>query len=93
MLLVEDEVPLAEMVRRWLAAEGYAVQVTHDGVSGLAAAYLIASQTHGMSVVRFQRQLGIARYETAFQILHKLRTGMVRPGQDRSGCRAKEHSR
>lgn len=57
------------------------------------AAYLIASQTHGMSAVQFQRQLGIARYETAFQILHKLRTGMVRPGQDRSGCRAKEHSR
>ena len=27
--------PLAEMVRRGLAAEGYAVQVTHDGSSGL----------------------------------------------------------
>jgi len=38
VLLVEDEVPLAEMVRRGLAAEGYAVQVTHDGISGLAAA-------------------------------------------------------
>jgi DNA-binding response OmpR family regulator len=31
VLLVEDEVPLAEMVRRGLVAEGYAVQVTHDG--------------------------------------------------------------
>ena len=30
--------PLAEMVRRGLAAEGYAVQVTHDGSRGLAAA-------------------------------------------------------
>jgi two-component system OmpR family response regulator len=38
VLLVEDEVPLADMVRRGLAAEGYAVQVTHDGVAGLAAA-------------------------------------------------------
>jgi two-component system OmpR family response regulator len=38
VLLVEDEVALAEMVRRGLVAEGYAVQVTHDGVSGLAAA-------------------------------------------------------
>ena len=38
MLLVEDEVPLAEMVRRGLVAEGYAVQVTHDGPAGLAAA-------------------------------------------------------
>src|ERR1039457_244246 len=32
------------------------------------AAYLVASQTPGMSAVQFQRQLGIARYETAFQI-------------------------
>ena len=38
VLLVEDEVPLAEMVRRGLVAEGYAVQVTHDGSPGLAAA-------------------------------------------------------
>jgi len=38
VLLVEDEVPLAEMVRRGLAAECYAGQVTHDWISGLAAA-------------------------------------------------------
>jgi two-component system OmpR family response regulator len=38
VLLVEDEVPLAEMVRRGLAAEGHSVEVVHDGVSGLAAA-------------------------------------------------------
>ena len=38
ILLVEDEVPLAEMVRRGLVAEGHSVQVTHDGISGLAAA-------------------------------------------------------
>src|ERR1700684_4044991 len=40
------------------------------------AAYLVASQTPGMSAVQFQRQLGLSRYETAFQILHKLRAGM-----------------
>ena len=49
------------------------------------AAYLIASQTTGMSAVQFQRQLGLTRYETAFQLLHKLRAGMVRPDQDRIG--------
>src|SRR5664280_108403 len=49
------------------------------------AAYLVASQTPGMSAVQFQRQLGLSRYETAFQILHKLRVGMVRPDQDRIG--------
>jgi two-component system OmpR family response regulator len=38
ILLVEDEVPLAEMVRRGLVAEGHTVQVTHDGSTGLAAA-------------------------------------------------------
>ena len=38
VLLVEDEVPLAEMVRRGLVAEGYAVQVTHDGNAWLTAA-------------------------------------------------------
>ena len=55
------------------------------------AAYLVASQTPGISAVQFQRQLGISRYETAFQILHKLRAGMVRPDQDRIGGRANEH--
>jgi transposase-like protein len=50
------------------------------------AAYLVASHTNGLSAVQFQRQLGLTRYETAFQILHKLRAGMVRPDQDRIGA-------
>ena len=41
------------------------------------AAYLVASQTPGMSAVQFQRQLGLSRYETAFQILHKLRSASL----------------
>jgi transposase-like protein len=49
------------------------------------AAYLVASHTAGMSAAQFQRQLGLKRYETAFQILHKLRAGMVRPDADRIG--------
>lgn len=48
-------------------------------------AYLVASMTPGVSAVQFQRQLGLTRYETAFQILHKLRAGMVRPSRDRIG--------
>jgi len=48
-------------------------------------AYLVASMTPGMSATQFQRQLGIGRYETAFQILHKLRAGMVRPDADKIG--------
>jgi hypothetical protein len=48
-------------------------------------AYLVASLTPGMSAVQFQRQLGLNRYETAFQILHKLRAGMVRRDVDMIG--------
>ena len=55
------------------------------------AAYQVASQTPGMSAVQFQRQLGLSRYETAFQILHKLRSGMVQPNQDRIGGQPKNH--
>lgn len=55
------------------------------------AAYLVTSQTPGMSATQLQRQLGMSRYETVFQILHKLRAGMVRPDQDRIGGRRGEH--
>ena len=50
------------------------------------AAYLVTTQTPGMSALQLQRQLGLSRYETAFQMLHKLRVGMVRPDQDRIGA-------
>ena len=50
------------------------------------AAYLVTTQTPGMSALQFQRQLGLHRYETAFQVLHKLRAGMVRPDRDRIGA-------
>jgi hypothetical protein len=52
-------------------------------------AYLVTTQTPGLSAVQFQRHLGIKRYETAFTVLHRLRAAMVRPGRDRiggSGC-------
>ena len=55
------------------------------------AAYLVTSQTPGMSATQLQRQLGMSRYETVFPILHKLRAGMVRPDQDRIGGRRGEH--
>lgn len=65
---------------------GTVMERTHTPLSvWFWAAYLVASQTPGMSAVQFQRQLGLSRYETAFQILHKLRAGMVRPDQDRIG--------
>ena len=51
------------------------------------AAYLVTSQTPGMSALQFQKQLGIKRYETAFQMLHKLRAAMVRPERDPIGAK------
>lgn len=47
------------------------------------ASYLVSTMTPSMSAVQFQRQLGLTRYETAFQILRKLRAGMVRADRDR----------
>jgi hypothetical protein len=49
------------------------------------AAYLVTTLTPGMSAIQFQRQLGLTRYETAYQILHKLRSGMVRSDRDKIG--------
>ena len=46
-------------------------------------AYLVTTQTPGMSALQFQRQTGIRTYETAFNMLHKLRAAMVRPDRDR----------
>jgi len=47
------------------------------------AAWLVATQTPGMSAVQFQRQVGLKNYETAFQMLHKLRAAMVKEGRER----------
>src|SRR5660398_100969 len=49
------------------------------------AAFLVTSLTPGMSAVQFKKMLGIERYETAFQMLHKLRAAMVRPKRDSIG--------
>lgn len=48
-------------------------------------AFLVTGLTPGMSAVQFQKMLGIERYETAFQMLHKLRAAMVRPERDPIG--------
>ena len=47
------------------------------------AAYLVTTLTPGISALQFQRQLGIKRYETAFNLLHKLRSALVAPERER----------
>jgi len=65
---------------------GTVMRSTHTPLSTwFWGAYLVTTQTPGQSALQFQRQLGLSRYETAFQILHKLRAGMVRPERDTIG--------
>ena len=65
---------------------GTVMEKTHTPLSTwFWAAYLLTTQTPGVSALQFQRQLGLARYETAFAILHKVRAGMVRPERDAIG--------
>ena len=65
---------------------GTVMQASHMPLSmWFWGAYLVTTQTPGQSSLQFQRQLGIGRYETAFQMLHKLRAGMVRPERDAIG--------
>ena len=65
---------------------GTVMRATHTPLSTwFWGAYLVTTQTPGQSALQFQRQLGLTRYETAFQILHKLRAGLVRPDRDRLG--------
>lgn len=62
------------------------MQSSHTSLSTwFWGAYLMTTQTPGQSAVQFQRQLALTRYETAFQILHKIRSGMVRPERDPIG--------
>jgi transposase-like protein len=48
-------------------------------------AFLVTSLTAGLSALQCQKMIGINRYETAFNMLHKLRSAMVRPERDPIG--------
>lgn len=50
------------------------------------AAYLVATSTPGISALEIQKKLGVKTYETAFQLMHKLRSAMVRPERDKIGA-------
>jgi len=56
-----------------------------DVLAWFWAAHLVSTQTLGVSALELQKKLGIDRYETAFQMLHKLRSAMVRPNRDKIG--------
>ena len=68
ILLVEDEPRLAETIRRGLVAEGFVVEVVHDGLAGLDSALgggfdvvildIMLPDTDGLSVLRHLRSAG-----------------------------------
>ena len=47
------------------------------------ACWLFASQKDGISALSLQRQLEIGSYQTAWAMLHRLRSVLVRPGRER----------
>lgn len=53
-----------------------------DLLTWFHGAFLISTLTPGLSAVQFQRQLGLRRYETAFQLLHRIRSVLVAPGRE-----------
>lgn len=46
------------------------------------AIWQVVSQKHGISALGIQRVLGLSRYETTWNMLHRLRRAMVCPGRD-----------
>lgn len=47
------------------------------------ATWHVTSQKYGASALGLQRALGLGSYRTAWNLLHKFRRAMVRPGRDR----------
>jgi two-component system OmpR family response regulator len=70
VLVVEDEVSLAETVRDGLAPEGFTVDLTHDGVDGL---WMAAEQPHGAyDVIVLDIMLPkLSGYEVCRQMRHR----------------------
>lgn len=48
-----------------------------------AAAWYVTSAKNGVSAKTLHRLLGFGSYQTAWALLHRFRTAMVRPGRDR----------
>ena len=53
-----------------------------DLLTWFHAIFLISTLTPGISALQFQRLLGLKRYETAFQMLHTVRSTLVAPGRE-----------
>lgn len=50
-----------------------------------AACWLFASEKDGISALSLKRQLEIGSYQTAWAMLHRIRSALIRPGRERLG--------
>lgn len=55
------------------------------------AAWLVSTLKPGISAVQFQRQLGLTRLETAWTMLHKLRSGLFAPDRNKLTSDCMDH--
>jgi len=63
---------------------GTIFQDTHQPLkSWFRAMWWLTNQKSGLNALSLQRLLGLGSYRTAWSMLHKLRSAMVRPGRDR----------
>lgn len=82
--------PMAGAVRRCAACRrrvsstaGTIFQGTRTPLTvWFAAAWYLTSQKNGVSALGLQRVLGLGSYQTAWAMLHRFRTAMVRPGRE-----------
>jgi Transposase zinc-ribbon domain/ISXO2-like transposase domain len=77
--------------RLFECANGHKVSLTagtvlhgtrQDLLTWFYAVFFISTLTSGISALQFQHQLGLKRYETAFQMLHKVRSTLVSPERE-----------
>lgn len=69
---------------RTTVTAGTIFQDTHQPLTlWFRAMWWMTNQKIGLSALGLQRLLGVGCYRTAWMMLHKLRSAMVRPGRDR----------
>jgi len=73
-------------VRRLLASHlgdgGHDLRPDSDATDGLVPCVLFATAKDGISALGLQRTLQIGSYQTAWAMLHRLRSALIRPGRE-----------
>jgi transposase-like protein len=79
---VQRKVECADCGEHVYLTAGTILHKTHTPLTKwFLAAYLVTTHTPGVSTVQLERQLDVSR-ETAFNLLHKLRSAMVNPDRE-----------